>query len=54
MIMKCGCIHKGQDGIHGNGRRVHNETAKGYQRCTVCLTEKGATRSSSNFKKKVI
>lgn len=39
MIITCTCQHKGQDKIHGNGRRAYNKTAKGF-RCTVCKSEK--------------
>ena len=35
----CTCEHKGQDKLHGKGRRVHNETNNGW-RCTVCSSEK--------------
>lgn len=39
MIMPCTCKHPYQDEMHGQGRRVHNETASGYV-CTVCGKEK--------------
>lgn len=43
MIKKCSCDHKGQDKLHGEGNRVHNETGDGKKlRCTVCGKEKGA------------
>jgi len=34
-IIKCTCSHSFQDKRYGKGKRVHNETAKGW-RCTVC------------------
>ena len=40
MILPCNCKHPGQDRLHRKGRRIHNKTAKGKWRCTVCLTEK--------------
>ena len=40
MILKCSCKNEHQDKLHGKGRRVHNKTAKGSYRCTVCKTEK--------------
>lgn len=39
-IRKCNCEHKTQDELHGKGNRVHNPTAKGKLRCTVCKNEK--------------
>lgn len=41
MISTCTCTHKGQDKIHGKGRRVHNKTNNEGYRCTVCKNEKG-------------
>lgn len=51
MILLCGrgCIHQGQDKLHGEGRRVHN-AAKGategqvLMRCTVCKNEQSVSR----------
>lgn len=46
MIKKCTCKHKGQDDLHGEGNRVHNEVrgrgaaGSAVYRCTVCLKEK--------------
>lgn len=42
MIIKCNCVHKAQDKLHGQGNRVGNELkSKGpgfptEYRCTVC------------------
>lgn len=36
MIAPCKCKHKAQDELHGVGMRVHTESAKYGQRCTVC------------------
>lgn len=45
MIVKCVCKHEQQDNLHGKGKRVANETAKGEYRCTVCgAMHKGAQR----------
>jgi len=50
MILPCKCENKGQDEIHGKGRRVHNpagESGRGSRpkvwRGTVCLSEKPRT-----------
>lgn len=45
MIMKCDCINKMQDELHGPGMRVHNKmvtpkTGKQEYRCTVCQSVK--------------
>lgn len=37
-VRTCGCANAWQDKEYGNGRRLHNQTTKGY-RCTVCGTE---------------
>lgn len=43
MIIKCSCVHNGQDKLHGAQRRVCNEckdTGSGHvYRCTVCVKE---------------
>jgi len=38
-VMGCSCEHQYQDKTKGKGRRIHNQTAKGW-RCTVCREEK--------------
>lgn len=38
MLLMCKCSNKFQDETYGLGRRVHNETSKGW-RCTVCGNE---------------
>lgn len=38
IVKSCTCAHAGQDKLHGQGQRVHNQTKKG-RRCTVCSTE---------------
>lgn len=38
-IFGCVCKHTEQDKLYGQGRRLHNATAKGY-RCTVCGRER--------------
>lgn len=45
VIKACTCENKGQDRLHGKGRRVHNycETS-GHWRCTVCSAEKSSTK----------
>lgn len=45
VVLKCDRKHKLQDEIHGESRRVHNETAKvsvnkKVYRCTVCGKER--------------
>jgi len=47
MILKCNCIHREQDSLHGFELRVHNETKAGSYRCTVC----GKTRPKKEVKK---
>lgn len=37
-IISCTCSHEFQDKKYGKGKRVFNETTKGY-RCTVCEKE---------------
>ena len=39
VVMHCGCVHDGQDKIHGKGMRVHNRCdGNKAARCTVCKT----------------
>ena len=41
VILHCSCPHKGQDIIHGSGRRVFNKTKSLNEwRCTVCKATK--------------
>lgn len=35
-IKACKCRHPAQDALHGAGQRVHNKSAKGALKCTVC------------------
>lgn len=42
MIIKCVCVHEGQDELHGLGNRVANPTTTGTVRCTVCKQEQRA------------
>lgn len=56
MILSCGCDHKGQDALHGQGRRVFNLTTKGQAgqkvfRCTVCGAERAVGGSEVKGKK---
>lgn len=43
MIIKCVCVHEGQDKLHGKGMRVYNpgkDAGGGVKwRCTVCQKE---------------
>lgn len=44
-IIRCTCAHAGQDALHGQSRRVHNELAQAKDRarvwrCTVCGRER--------------
>ena len=48
-IKVCSCDHKGQDSLHGKGRRVHNYCGNsGHWRCTVCGSEKSHTKEDTN------
>lgn len=38
-LKKCSCKHEYQDAKYGYGVRVHNKTANGDWRCTVCKRE---------------
>jgi len=44
MILKCDCHHPGQDRLHGEHNRVHNQfrdkAGEIRYRCTVCLKER--------------
>lgn len=35
VVETCSCVHKGQDELHGDHKRVKNNSSKG-PRCTVC------------------
>lgn len=41
-VIQCKCVNKGQDKLHGKGKRVMNSTNKKFSdnshdyRCTVC------------------
>ena len=52
MILNCKCEHEYQDRVHGKGKRVHNLTARGLGRCTVCSNESGSTASDTRKKGK--
>ena len=55
MIKDCTCKHKYQDARYGKNKRVHNETEKKTQRCTVCEKEKTggfATKTPPNMGQK--
>lgn len=46
-ILICSCIHKAQDKIYGNQKRLHSFGLKAYNgnegwRCTVCKNVKRA------------
>jgi len=53
-IVKCNCVSEYQDGVHGNGNRLHNFAAKnGSWRCTVCGNEKAAPKEKLTSAKEV-
>lgn len=39
-VLDCSCKHDYQDTIYGAGKRLHNISAKGEKRCTVCGNKK--------------
>ncbi len=53
MIGTCKCAHKGQDELHGPGKRVINEEVKKdkiLRSCTVCGSKTEIFRTSSDKK----
>jgi len=47
MVLRCFCEHAGQDELHGDDKRVHNEMAPKPKmptryRCTVCKRDRTA------------
>lgn len=44
MILKCTCIHKDQDELHGKGNRVYNVLKTPAARCTVCGKERNVDK----------
>lgn len=51
MIATCTCTHKGQDELHGRGKRVFNLGKTSY-RCTVCKATKPLTGLEKKDKEK--
>ena len=51
-VVKCTCVHLGQDGIYGEGNRLANELRSGQLRCTVCGTVHGSANTVSSVKAK--